>query len=454
MKNLKKLALGAVLLAGLPLRGHSAEIFKNDDLDLFVGGRLQSLGELSYTADDSIRDKMRIYLFNPESRLMTSGDFKGYKWNFEVAFGGEAINSSNNQLNLKEFNVDIPLIQDMAYVKVGQFKVPTNLESAVYDGNQLFTEKSLLYNMFFNTGYDNGLSLYGHLGQMDFAGGVLSGAPNLPQRYLPEIFQFPPLTFLRVGFNDGITSDPFHQLATGFTKPTQTQFAAHVNGMFVNDSNAGHSTDQSLESGYTGTFSANGDYGNMMLYTLWNPYLGKTAANFGAVNAQYWTASLDTQLRAPLGDTTLTLSAQVNVSQFTAKGFAPVTINGVAKTSGSINIGGGEVTASVGDNPFELAGRFAVVVPDKAFQANTAGTTYATLTGSQPIYELTLPSITWHLNEDVKLVGEALWMINTPEVLSNDGLYLLSEMPSQAASGTVKTGSLVPAGRMMFQFQF
>jgi hypothetical protein len=456
MRKLKGFILTLSVILGFAVRGRAAEIFKNDDLDLNIGGRLQVLGELDYVEDDSVRDKLRIYLFNPEERLMTNGTFKGFKWNFEVGFGGEAINSSNNQLNLKEYNADVPLIPDMVYVKVGQFKVPTNLESAVYEGNQLFTEKSLIYNMFFNTGYDNGLSLYGKLGKMDFAGGVLSGAPNLPQRYLPELFEFPPETFLRIGYTDGIGADPFHQKQTGFVKPDKALFAVHANGIYVNDSNAGHSTDQALESGYTGTFSANGDYGNMMLYSLWNPYLGKTAANFGPVNAQYWSASLDTQFRAPVGDTTFTLTAQANVSQFTSRGFAPFLMNGQMVSAGQINIGGVEVIASLGDNPFEIAGRFSMVIPDAAFKVNTDTPllgTYIPITGSNPIYEVTLPSLTWHMNEDVKLVAEAMWMFNTPEILSNDGMYLLSEMPSQAAAG-IQTASFVPAGRMMFQFTY
>jgi hypothetical protein len=455
MKAFRKYFFGLVLLMGFASQSRSAELFQNDDLTFNLGGRFQELGELELVTNDPYRDHTRVYLFNVEDRLTSSGEFKGFKWNFEVALGGEAVNSSNNQINLKDFNADIPLIPDSTYFKVGQFKVPTNLESAVYEGDQLFTEKSLIYNMFFNTGYDNGMSLWGKLGGFDFAGGVLSGAPNLPQRYLPETFEFPPLMFMRVGFDDGITTDPFHQMQTGFAKPLKAEFALHLNGMYENDSNAGHSTDLSLESGYIGDFSANGDYGNMMLYTAWNPFLGRTAANFGPVNATYWTASIDTQFRAPLGDTTFTLTAQANVAQFTASNFAPFLMNGQMVSAGAINIGGAEVIASIGDNPWEIAGRFAVVIPDNAFQVTpTAGTTYTAITGSSPLYEVTLPSITWHLNEDAKLVAEAMWMINAPEALGNDGMYVLAEMPSQVATTGMQSISLIPSGRMMFQFSF
>lgn len=462
MKKLWKWMVAATFLMGFTAHGRSAEIFKNDDLDLYIGGRLQELGELSYTSDDTLRDKLRIYLFSPEDRLFSYGTFKGYKWNFEVAFGGEAINSSNNQLNLKEFSADVPLIPDMAYFKVGQFKVPTNLESAVYEGNQLFTEKSELMNMFFNTGYDNGLALYGTLGNLDLAGGVLSACPNLPQRYLPELFQIPPMLFARIGFDDGIKADIFHQKQTGFDKPGKTEFGVHLNGQFVKDSNAGHSTDLSLDSSNIGTFSANGDYGNMMLYSLFNPYLGKGPAGgySQGIDSYYWQAGLDFQLRAPMGDTTFTLTGEALAAQFNNTGFAPMTINGNVQTSGSLNIGGAEVIASVGDNPWEIAGRFVAVIPDAGFKTVIGATTnYTSVTGSDPIYEVTLPSITWHMNEDCKLVGEAIWAFNTPEVKANDGVYVLTEMPSQAASSLtpptiLPRASLIPSGRMMFQFQF
>ena len=130
-------------------------------------------------------------------------------------------------------------------------------------------------------------------------------------------------------------------------------------------------------------------------------------------------------------------------------------MNGNTVTSGQINIGGAEVIASIGDNPWEIAGRFAVVIPDNSFRVTpAAGTVYTAITGSNPIYEITLPSVTWHMNEDAKLVAEAMWMINTPEALGNDGMYVLAEMPSQVATTGLQTASLIPSARMMFQFAF
>ena len=161
MKNFQKVLMAAVLLLGFMPRAHAAEIFKNDDLDLSFGGRYPADGDMELVTADLVSEHVRVFLWDEEDRLFTSGNYQGYKWNFEVAFGGEAINSSNNQLNLLDASADIPLIPDMVTVKVGQFKVPGNLESADYEGNQLFTEKSPIFNLFFNQGYDTGLALFG-----------------------------------------------------------------------------------------------------------------------------------------------------------------------------------------------------------------------------------------------------------------------------------------------------
>jgi len=497
MKAFQKWMLAVVLLAGLPVRTHAAEIFQNDDLTLNVGGRFQELGQLQYVQDDPTRDALRVYLFNVEDRITINGVFKGFKFNFEEALGGEDINSGNNNLGLLEYSADVPLIPDLVYVKVGQFKIPTNLESADYEGNLLFTGHSDLMGLFFNQGYDNGLSLWGKMGGWDFAGGVESAAPDLPQRYLPEIFQFPPELFLRIGIDDGIKDDPFHPKQTDFDKVTKSEFALHVNGQFENDSNAGHSDDLALEGGYLTTFSSNGPFGNAMLSSLFNPFLG--ANGVFPVNDQYWNASIDFQYRAPVGDTVFTLQGEAIVAQYasqlpvengvqaTVTELAPgsETINGVLQPGGSrhvmtgeaLNIGGAELQASIGDDPFILAARAAVVIPDDGMVSATpytytaGGNVYAFGEGlsSTPIFEITLPSITWKMNSDVKLIAEAQWLINEPEATSNvhaavgannysatgDGTYLLTQMPSQMGGANVTTSSaIIPVGNMEFQFSF
>ena len=477
MKNFKKWMMAIVLLMGFTAQGKAAEIFKNDDLDLSFGGRLQVTGDMEVVPNDPVRQHVRFFLWDEEDRLFTSGSFKDYKWNFEVAFGGEAINSSNNQLNLLDASADIPIIKDMITVKLGQFKVPGNLESADYEGNLLFTEKSPIFNLFFNQGYDTGLSLYGHLGDLDGQAGLVQGGPDIVQRYLPELLNFPLPMFLRIGFNSGIEDDPFHPKQTGFTKPDKTQFAIHGTGYWSADSNAGHSEDLGLGGGYLATFNANSQYGNVLISSVFNPFLG--AAGVAPVNATYIQAGGDFQFRTPVGDTTLTVQGQAMYGHYDMTNPSQsVTLNGSTGTTSvagkpyvvgkqyQLNIGGGEIMASIGDNPFELAGRFAVVIPDNGMQGTwtpinkTGGKltpVYAPIFGSDPIYELTFPSITIHLNADVKLVGETMFMINTAVVHSDDGTYVVAEMPGSANSGIGAPDTrtpFIPVGRLMFQFQF
>lgn len=476
MRKLWKWMLAISFLAGFTARGQAAEIFKNDDLDLSIGGRIQVMGDAELETDDYIRQHFRMYLWDEEDRLFTSGDYKGFKWNFEVAFGGEAINSSNNQLNLLDASVDIPIITDMIYGKVGQFKVPGNLESAIYEGSQLFSEKDPMFNLFFNQGYDTGVALYGHLGVLDGQFGLVQGGPDVIQRYLPEVLNFPTPMFLRVGINDGITDDPFHPKQTGFDKPDKLEWAAHATGYVAADSNAGHSEDLGLGGGYLATFNANSDYGNVLISSVFNPYLGNAGAN--PVTANYWQLGADAQVRAPLADTMFTATGQVMVGHYdmtisSAMPYesAPASVAGQAVKPGqqyALNIGGGEVIASVGDKPWEVAGRFTVVIPDNGMVGtwttrnlngtSTGKTYYAPIfVNSDPIYDLTLPSITLHVNNDVKVTAETLFLFDTPEVHSDDGMYLVAEMPGSANSGINSANTrigFVPVGRMQFQLQF
>ncbi len=496
MKTFQKVLMAALLLLGFLPRVHAAEIFKNDDLDISLGGRIQELGEMELVTDDSIRNHFRVYCWNYEDRLFTSGDYQGYKWNFEVDFGGEDVaNSTNGSFDLLDAYVDIPLIPDMVTIKVGQFRDPTELESATYDGNQLFTEKSPNFNLFFNEGYDTGVALYGHIGNLDGAAGLVQGAPDLPQRYLPEIANIPLPMFLRIGYNDGITDDPFHQKQTGFAKPDRALFAIHANGYVAADSNAGHGDLFSQMGGGLATFNANSYFGNVLLSKTFNPYLGADSAST-PVTENYYQAGLDFQFRSPLADTTFTCTGEVMIGHYditvstpmistVPTGFIPsATIgpNGAAPMTAvpgrqyALNIGGGELTASIGDKPWELAGRLAVVIPDSGMEGPQAGGTATVITvagtkytgyffnpifpNGNPIWEVTFPSITWHMNDDCKLVAETMFMFNEAEAEDVDGNYVIAEMPGSATSSTagyrannIEAG-FVPIARMMFQLQF
>lgn len=474
MKTLQKVLMAALLLLGFLPRAHAAEVFKNDDLDLNVGGRIQEMGEMELLTDDQIRNHFRVYMWNVEDRLFTSGNYKGYSWNFEASFGGEDIaNGTNGSFNLLDASVDIPLIPDMVTLKVGQFKDPASLENSIYDGNMLFTEKSPNFNLFFNQGYETGIALYGHIGNLDGAAGLVQGAPNLPQRYLPEIANLPLPMFLRIGYTDGITDDPFHQKETGFAKPDKTQFAIHAFGYVAADSNAGHGDLFSQMGGALATFSDNSYYGNILLSKTFNPYLNIQGSS-NPVSQNYYQAGMDFQLRAPLSDTTFTLTGQAMIGHYDMTVNAPIPLGGalgkvnqnganITPAVGSqyaLNIGGGLLTASVGDKPWEIAGRLAICIPDDGMKGTTTNTTnfLPIFINSNPIVEVTFPSITWHMNDNAKLVAETMFMFNAAETQDVDGNYVIAEQPATASGTTYRAQNIqvgvVPIGRMMFQFQY
>lgn len=468
MKTFQKWMLAVVLLAGFPVRGHAAEIFKNDDLDFSIGGRIQELGEMELVTDDAVRNHFRIYMWNVEDRLNSYGTFKGFKWNFEASFGGEDIaNGTNGSFNLLDANADVPIIADMIYVKVGQFRDPASLANGVNEGNMLFTEKSPNFNLFFNEGFETGVALYGHLGNLDGAAGIVQGAPNLPQRYLPEIANLPLPMFLRIGYNDGITDDMFNSKQTGFAKPDKTEFAAHAFGYVAADSNAGHGDLFSQMGSSLGTFNDNSYYGNVLTSKVFNPYLSASGSS-NPVTANYYQAGVDFQYRAPMGDTIFTLSGQGMIGHFDltvpTASIAPLgTVYGkpaVAGTQYALNIGGCEFTASYGDNPWQVAARLDMLIPDNSMMGtSTNATTFRPIfTNSNPIWEITIPSITWHMNENAKLVAETMFMLNESEAQDVDGNYVVAEMPGSATGTTYRApniqASFVPIGRLMFQFSF
>jgi hypothetical protein len=249
-----------------------------------------------------------------------------------------------------------------------------------------------------------------------------------------------------------------HPKQEGYAKLDELKWALHANGEYIDDSNAGHSTDLSLQSSYFTGFSANSYFGNALLNTAWNPYLGKTAANFGEVDARYFQWGLDGVLRVPVGGLNLALQGQATWAGYDASHFVPFVMNGQTVSSGSINIAGAEAMASIGNDTWALSGRFDTVLPSKGFAYNYTGTKYATVTGTRPIYELTFPALMLKLSSRVKVVAETMYLINAPEALGNDGVYELLEMPSQVtnanATNPLTRNEFVPIGRMMFQLAF
>jgi len=464
-------ALAVLLSLAFVAQAHALPVVQNGDLTMSVGGLIQAMGEMEYVSDGVKSNAIRAYVWNIADNIYTSGSYEGYAWRLETAFGGAAnANGTNGLLNLLDAYVDVPLIQDGLYLKVGQFKDPTNLESATDHSAMLFTEKSPDFNLFFNSGYEMGLAFVGHAGNFDSSLGIVQGAPNLPQRYLPEQLYLPLPLFLRIGYSNGIAEDMFHQRQTGFKAPDQVEYAVHLNGFVAANSDAGHSTLFSQMGGGIKQFSYNQDYnGNVLTSSVFNPYLSYTSAG-EPVSALYYQGSIDFQLRAPLSNgKTFALQGQGSIGHFDTTVQAGDTnasdkILGqpvVAGNSYSLNIFGAELIASIQDPVWTWALRLAMVIPDAGLQGQyTATSAFVNIfANTNPIWEVT-PAVSYNLNRFVKVTTEVMFMFNAPEAQDDDGNYVIAEMPSTASStGSTYLGSniaanFVPIGRMMLQVSF
>jgi hypothetical protein len=499
-KNALKAAGFALVIALAPGAAKAVQLLGTQDLTVNFGGSFEELGELENTSNSSDspyyysgtlagttltkgsetspqvhRDNTRIYLFQSEDRLLLNGNFDGTKFYFEEALGGESISTSNNEMNLYQMYADVPV--DALYpgfsVVVGQFKVPSSLASAVDTRSQLFTEASPLFGDFFNLGYDNGVGLK-EVGQgWDATVGTISGSPDLPQRYLPELFNVPPMLFTRFGVGN-IADDPYQQVQA-IKGLKESQWGLHFNGEFIKDSNAGHSDDLALQNTDATTVSSDNVFGNALLWSNWNPFLGKTSTGAGTspVNSTYSNSSVDAQYRKPLGgDKTFIATAQWSFAEFNNESML-ATIADDEQSRATINLQGGEFVAGLDSDSWALAGRFDVVLPSNYLIYNSTvyseGPTAAaanklpatqpnSITGDKPIYELTFPSLTYHVNKYAKVTAETLFWLNSPEASGDDGVYELAEMPSQVTDLFPGNGTnhnpLVCVGRMAFTLAF
>lgn len=470
MRHLTKFASMLALLMGFAFvsQANALQVVNTNNLKLSVGGLIQVMGEIENVANDTIGNPYRVYLWNTADSLYTSGSYKGFEWRIGTVYGGTANTTGshpNGLFDLTDAYVNVPLIANTMYLKVGQFRDPTNLESATDSAYMLFTEKSPNFNLFFNSGYEMGAALVGNYEGFDAAFGVVQGAPNLPQRYLPEQLHMPLPMFLRVGYSNGISEHPFHQRQTGFAQPNKLQYAVHLNGFVAANSNAGHSNLFNEMGSTLATFNYNQDYsGNILLSSVFNPYMG-IAGPAQPVNGLYYQASADFQVRAPMGQNrTFALQGQGSLGHFstTVESGDTGTVFGVTPPVGTtynLNIYGAELIASVQGPKWSYATRAAMVIPDSGFKGtSTNATTYGNIfANTNPIWEVT-PSVTYTFNEFAKLTTEVMLMFNEPEAQDIDGNYVIAEEPATATGTSYRAANIsapfVPIGRMMLQLSF
>ena len=420
------LILTAVVLAPTLARA-DVPIAKSEDAQLNAGAMMQGLG-FGQQLNDPYTDHGRLYLFIKEARLRASGNYQDFTFNAELALGGEdAIAAQTGvSLGLLDLSVNLPLrfVNPRSYLKVGQFKVPYGRERLTYSGSSQFIERSI-QDFGFRVGRDVGVALTLQPGIFTVIAGVFTGGGRdvPPQHYLPERLGIPQLV-ARIGIGD-VDDNPYALADEPFATTTKTAF--FVNGLYTKDSTVGHST----------VLNVKLIDKSILLNSNWNPYIGKGPLTQG----EWWQIGADAALRTPL-TSSVSLSAEAEVNWA-----------GYSNTYGVVHAAGARAQAGIGFKPFELALRYAVLIPDANFASGGQQ-----VTGSKPMQEIT-PSATYFLKgNDLKLVADLPLLINTAVLTEkNVGSYVGVELPDQAAllskGGTVGRQTVVEA-RLMLQAAF
>jgi len=420
--------------------GYGHDVYNSDDFSLNIGGRMQLIGYGEYV-DDPVREDTRVYMFLREARLLFDGQVDGTKYYMQFGYGAENVNGSNNGLTALDFAFDVPIpVMEATWLKVGQFKVPYGRESLTEEGNFQFVDHSIDF-LGFDLGRDYGMALHKEQGKLMAVGGIFTGGGrDVPLRYLPENLEIPMLV-ARVGYNDGLDKDIFTKMSQNDLNPNRLEKAAYVNGMFMKDTGIGHSTVLGVRSS-----DSNTDVNEMNYMTdpNWNPYLTKeTAAGTTSLSyGDYWQVGWDAAARGPLAaGWSWNSEAEANYARYN---------NGY----GRLDLSGARVQGSVIKLPFEIALRWAVLVPDANFTDGGVP-----ITGTMPFYEVT-PAITYYIKgHNMKIVADAPFLIGVPVVTEKGvGSYVITEQPDQvtyisAGQGYVRRQD-VPEARLMFQVAF
>ncbi len=486
----------ALALALSPAAAKAVEVFKSENSSVNVGARMQLQGTLEYSGNSAYqvpitgplttkwhnnvtntanvgngnRDFTRIFLFQKQNRLKLDANLEGVIVKFENAMGSEATAGGNNLYDLMEFSAEVPVTEGISVV-AGLSKMPWNHASAIYEENSLFTDRSELFNLFFNAGSDTTVFAKGDFGLFDGIFGVAQGAGNLAQRYLPETLMFPIPVFTRFGVGT-LKEDPARFRQHGFGKAEELQWALHANGFWAADSSAGHGTLFSQMSSQASATKGPFYNGNFLTNKAFNPFAGyTTGGSLSRPDNQLWYASVDTQMRMPMGEGTFVSGAQFTVGQYIAKGMyqagAPafkvqsdVVNNNAARkfNYGQVTVQGGELYAGYVGEKWSLAGRVDVLLPDPLL-GKVNGGVLTEAWGTDPQWEITFPAITYQLNKYTKFIAESEVSLNAKEVVDTNGVYQLKTVPTTFESystqyNPVSTSWVNGKGRLLMQVAF
>jgi hypothetical protein len=264
-----------------------------------------------------------------------------------------------------------------------------------------------------------------------------------------------------------------------FGKLESTQWAVHANGFWAADSSAGHGTLFSQMGSQAELSKGPFETGNFMFQKGFNPLVGYTTGPGGLSKPdnQFWSASLDSQIRVPSGDNAWVAGAQWNVSQYIAKGMNSLLAGSLtvknqpviyrdgkkyAMNYGQITVQGGELYLGYVASKWAAALRVDVLLPDPLLGTAGSGTTTAksgiSIFGSAPVWEITFPSLSYKINRFTKLVAETEFTYNAPEAVDTDGIYQLKTVPVEysliTAPDRIDHEWLTGKGRLMLQVAF
>lgn len=461
MKRALSVLMTAALLAGLAPLSRAIEVVNNEKGKLEVYGRSQMIG-VGEVVPDPLRDNLRIYLFPKQNRIGFRGQYDdAFKFDTQLAFGGEDTNGSNTDLGLLDFVADIPLmakIEDAStFLKIGQFRVPYSREGITDRAYLDFGDRSIA-NLASYQSRDYGLALMSTHGVWTGTVGTFSsGGRNVPQRYLPERFGMP-YVVTRFGYNDGYDEDIYHAVGTDINLKRTTK-AVMFNAIYMQDTLIGHSSaiqartaDKNLliDSGFNPYINAGGDMGSGGAGKV------KVGGTTTLQRGNLFFVGADAGIRHPLGN-----DQQVDAEIEGNWG-------GYQNRYGVIHIANARTNVQYEAGPFGIGVRYGLLMMDKksGFLTPTTANGNATNVNNdlgRPIHEIT-PALTWRVKgHNLKLVADLPVYLNCPiwyDTAGNLGAYAFPDPTSTtqnsllATAGNSTARHTVVEGRMLFQFMF
>jgi hypothetical protein len=445
--RLTRFALPAGLALALPAMASAVQVVDMTSIKLNMDAYVQSVGVAEDVPDNTgVKNRDRLYLFLKEARLRFDGTLYGMGFDIMLAPGGEDITpNTNSALGLLDFSFDVPLFKDNSF-KIGQFLVPYSRERMTDDATMSFADRSI-ENLGFYWNRDYGFGLSHYAGKFAGTAAVMSGGGrDVPQRYLPEKLGFP-LFVVRVGYNDGIDKDIYHVSArdadlsspgantTFATDTSRPRMAAFLNGLYLKDSDIGHST----------VLNVRATDKNLLIDPNYNPFIARAPFSLATI----YQLGGDAVVRRQVGVWRVNAEGQVDYAHF-------------HNQYGQLSIKGGRAQAGLSKGKLEANLRYSILYLDKRMAYSTGGVNYPILTSNTPLQEIT-PALAYHYREGLNVVLDFPVLINTLVFHENTiGSYLMYEQPDQVT--VVKPGTTAGTGfasrsnvfetRLMFQLGF